>query len=141
MYKHILVPLDNSKTDLTILRHIRQLAKLANSKVTLVHVADGFVARHKEMLNLADSPEMQEDQVYLESCKSALMSSGLEIDVVLEAGEPAKQILKLAEEGGVDLIAMATHGHGVVGDFILGSVADAIRHKTNIPVLLIKAER
>lgn len=140
MYNKILVPLDNSKTDQVILQHIRGLASLTKAQLILVHVADGFVARHKEMLNLADSPEIHDDRAYLAGVQQQLKAEGFSVETILETGDPAKQILKVADERQVDLVAMATHGHGPVGDFILGSVADQIRHRTNIPVLLIRAE-
>jgi nucleotide-binding universal stress UspA family protein len=41
----------------------------------------------------------------------------------------------------VDLIAMATHGHGFLNDLIRGSVANAVRHRTSIPVLMVRATR
>ena len=53
-------------------------------------------------------------------------------------GDPPKEILEKAEELGCDLIAMGTHGHKGFQDWVLGSVADAVRHETKIPVLLIR---
>ena len=58
MYKQILVPVENRETDRTILRHIRQLAKLTEAKLTLVHVADGWAARNFERFQLQESEEM-----------------------------------------------------------------------------------
>ncbi len=55
MYKNILVPLENSATDTVILTHIRGLARLCESRLLLVHVADGFVARNQERLALSES--------------------------------------------------------------------------------------
>ena len=58
MYKTILVPVENARRDQTILRHIRPLAQLANAKLLLVHVADGWAARNYEHLKLQESEEM-----------------------------------------------------------------------------------
>ena len=138
MYGTILVTLENSKTDEAILAHIEPLAKLAGSKLLLVHVADGWVARTREQLNLAESEEMKEDRAYLESVRARFVARGLEADTVLLTGEPADEIVKLAAERKVHLIAMSTHGHRFLADLILGSTAHKVRHTVEVPVLLVR---
>ena len=139
MYKKILIPLDNSSVDQTILTHIRSLADLTKAHLVLVHVADGYVARLQEQLNLEDSEEIQNDRAYLKKIQDQLTKEGFNIKTYLLAGDPTKEILNIAEKEGCDLIAMSTHGHRFLQDFILGSVANNIRHKTNIPVLMVRA--
>jgi hypothetical protein len=58
MYRRILIPLENSAADQTILDHIKPLAFLTGAKLLLVHVADGWAARHFNQLNLAGSEEI-----------------------------------------------------------------------------------
>lgn len=139
MYHYILVAVENSRTDEVILAHIEELAGLLKSRVLLVHVADGWVARYYDQLNLAESEEMRVDRAYLESVRVRFASAGIETDTALLRGEPADEIVKLAEERGVDLIAMSTHGHRFLADLILGSTAHKIRHVVEIPVLLLRA--
>jgi len=55
-------------------------------------------------------------------------------------GDPASEILKAADEAGVDLIAMATHGHRFIADMIKGATADRVRHLAKVPVLMIRHE-
>ena len=140
MYQRILVALENSKTDTAILSHVGELARVHGSKLLLVHVADGWVARHLQQLNLAESEEMRVDRAYLEELRASFAAKSIEADTVLLRGEPADEIVKLAEERGVDLIAMSTHGHRFLADLILGSTARKVRHTAAIPVLLLKAE-
>ena len=140
MYEHILIPLENTATDEAILGHIRNLARLTNAKITLIHVADGYVARYQNQLNLANSQEMVEDQNYLEKRKVELTNEGFEVNVHLATGDPVKKILAYAKSHHCDLIAMSTHGHGIFKDFLFGSVASDVRHRTNLPVLLLKAK-
>ena len=137
MFKQILVPLENSPTDKVILDHIRPLAKLTKANLILVHVADGFAARLQDQLNLVDSEEIKKDRNYLESCRKALVDEGFAVRTHLVRGEPTDQILAIAEKEQCDLIAMSTHGHRFIKDFLLGSVAESIRHRTSIPVLMI----
>src|SRR6266511_2334735 len=66
MYNHILIPLENSPADATILTHIKPLARMTGAKLLLVHVADGWVARNFNQLQLAESEEMKNDRAYLE---------------------------------------------------------------------------
>jgi len=55
MYARILVPLEHSPADETILAHVRGLAKRLGSAVVLIHVADGWVARNIKELELRES--------------------------------------------------------------------------------------
>ena len=139
MYKKILIPLDNSPTDKVILTHIKPLALLTKARLVLVHVADGYVARLQNQLNLEDSEEIKKDQEYLQKIENELRKEGFKVTSHLVQGEPADQILAIAEKEQCDLIAMSTHGHRFLKDIILGSVADSIRHRTDIPVLMIRA--
>lgn len=136
MYRHILIPLENSSTDDAILAHIKPLARLLQARLTLIHVADGFMARSQERFD--ESPEMKEDRAYLQRRQDALTAEGFQSSAILACGDPASQIVSAAKQEGCDLIAMATHGHTGIADLILGSVASAVRHKTALPVLLIQ---
>ncbi|MEO5719892.1 MAG: universal stress protein [Chthoniobacterales bacterium] len=140
MYKTILIPVENRETDQTILQHIRLLARMAKSKLILVHVADGWAARNFDQLQLQESEEMKKDRAYLESIEKELGADGFEVRSVLAMGDPATEIIKLAEKSGVELIAMTTHGHRLIGDILYGSTADKVRHQVNIPVLLLKVQ-
>jgi nucleotide-binding universal stress UspA family protein len=140
VYKKICIPLDNSVTDQTIIDHIISLAAFTKSELVLVHVADGFAARLQDQLNLEDSDEIKKDQIYLNQIKDELSAKGLKVKAVLVPGkEPADAILKLVEEEHCDLIAMSTHGHRFLKDVILGSVADNLRHLTDVPILMIRS--
>lgn len=139
MYKKILVTLENSRTDEAILRHIERLAKPLGSHLLLVHVADGWMARHRERLNLAESEEMRVDRAYLEEVRTRFATAGIAAEAQLLWGEPADEIVKIAEASGVDLIAMSTHGHRFLADLVYGSIANKVRHTVDIPVLLLKA--
>ena len=140
MYRNILIPLENSGADETILTHIKPLARMAGAKLLLVHVADGWVARNFQQLKLAESEEMKEDREYLESRTRQLTDEGFVCDAVLALGEPSDEIIKLARERNVDLIAMTTHGHRFISDILYGATADKVRHAVDVPVLLVRAK-
>lgn len=140
MYQHILIPLEHSPADDTILTHIKPLARIAGAKLLLVHVADGWVARNFNQLHLAESQEMKDDRAYLEKRVQELTEEGFSCDAVLALGEPSDEIVKLAGEKNVDLIAMSTHGHRFISDILYGATVDKVRHKVDVPVLLLKIQ-
>jgi nucleotide-binding universal stress UspA family protein len=140
MYHHILIPLENSPADETILAHIKPLARITGAKLLLVHVADGWVARNFNQLQLAESDEMKQDRAYLEKRTRELSAEGFTCAAVLALGEPSDEIIKLAREKDIDLIAMTTHGHRLVSDILYGATADKVRHAVNVPVLLLKVK-
>ncbi|HET7618855.1 MAG TPA: universal stress protein [Vicinamibacterales bacterium] len=139
MYSNILVAIEHSAADRTVLDHVRQLAKLTGASLLLVHVADGFAARHFEELKLRESEEIRSDKEYLEQLGEQLRGQGFSTRTRLAMGDPATQLVKVAREEGVDLIAMSTHGHRFLNDLLRGSTADRVRHNVAVPVLMIKA--
>jgi nucleotide-binding universal stress UspA family protein len=139
MYKRILVAVEHSKADRTILEHVTKLARLTGAELLLVHVADGFAARHFDDLKLRESEEMKADREYLESLQRELAGQGLSVRTRLAMGDPATELIRTAEAEQVDLIAMSTHGHRFLSDVVHGATADRVRHLVNVPVLLLKA--
>jgi nucleotide-binding universal stress UspA family protein len=141
MYKRILVPLENSAYDQAILEHVTALSRACGAKLLLVHVADGWVARTFQQLNLRESEEMQRDRGYLDEVAARLAGDGIEVDAVLAGGDPSREIVQLAEREACDLIAMSTHGHRFISDLLYGSVANEVRHRSTIPVLLVRGSK
>lgn len=140
MYKRILVAVENSGADRTILNHVSQLANLTGAELLLLHVADGWVARNYDQLKLRESEEMKIDRSYLELLRKELSEQGFIVQTKLAMGDPATEIIRTAETQGVDLIAMSTHGHRFLSDLLHGTTADKVRHLVKVPVLLLRAQ-
>ena len=141
MYQHILIPLENSATDQVILDHIKSLVTLTGAKLLLLHVADGWVARNFNQLKLAESEEMKNDREYLEKVAGQLRGNGYAVETMLALGDPPAEIIKAAEGEQCDLIALAGHGHRLFGDIFHGSTITEVRHKTSIPILVVRAPK
>ena len=141
MFKKILVALDNSGTDRAMFPQITELARIHGSELLLVHVADGWAARNYNRFDLADSEEMKVDRAYLEKMATELRGQGFEVKAQLELGDPAAGILKISDEEKCDLIAMTTHGHRFLQDLLYGSTITQVRHRANVPVLLVSAAK
>ena len=139
MYKRILVAVEHSAADRTILEHIEPMARMCDASLVVIHVADGWAARAYDELQLRESKEILEDRAYLEQIRADLAGKGLKVEVLLARGDPASEIVKAAETQHADLVAMATHGHRFVKDILLGQTVDTVRHELKVPVLLLQA--
>ena len=139
MYETILVTLDGTPTDRAIIEHVKELAKLAGSRLVLLHVADGWAARTYG--RDAISSEITEDTAYLETVRSEFLSIGIPTESELAYGDPAREIIKWVQQKGCDLIAMSTHGHRLLGDLLLGTTASRVQHMVYVPVLMLRAKK
>jgi manganese transport protein len=137
MYKKILVALENGSADERLVPHVSRLARQVGAELLLLHVADGWAARNFEQLKLAESAEMKADSAYLEGTAERLRGEGLPVDTLLALGNPPNEIVKIAAKMNCDLIALASHGHKLIGDILHGSTIDRVRHNTTIPLLVV----
>ena len=138
MYKTILVTLDGTPSDQAIIDHVKQLAKLAQSRVVLLHVADGWAARTYGPD--AVSAEITDDTAYLERVRAEFQSVGIPADAELAYGDPVTEIVKWVRQKGCSLVAMSTHGHRLLADLFLGTTASRVQHSISVPVLLLRVK-
>ena len=141
MYKKILIGLENGPADDTIVPHIVELAGHFGSEILLLHVADGFAARCFDQLKLAESEEIKEDRAYLEKIAEQVRAHQLNVSTLLAMGDPPAEILRVAVAERCDLIALTSHGHRFFGDLFHGSTITQVRHRTNIPLLVLRAKK
>ena len=124
-------PLDGTETDGPVLDHVAELAAVCGAEVMLLRVAH-YHTRDERAYELEDA------EGDLERAAQLLRRRGVTVHTVMVHGEPAEAILQQAAELKPDLIAMATHGHGWAKRIVLGSVADHVRHNSDVPLLLLK---
>jgi nucleotide-binding universal stress UspA family protein len=139
MYGKILVTLDATPTDRAILEHVKLLARAMKSRVVLLHVATGWAARTYGPD--AISPEIDEDKSYLAKVRADFLAAGIPTEAELAFGEPAKEIVRWVRKQHCDLIAMSTHGHRLLADLVLGTTISNVRHRVDVPVLLVKEKK
>ncbi|MEI7567129.1 MAG: universal stress protein [Opitutaceae bacterium] len=140
MYTKILVALENGEADERLLPHVGQLARQVGAELLLLHVADGWAARNFEQLKLTESAEMKADHAYLAARAEVLRATGLRVTTLLALGNPPNEIARLATESQCDLIALASHGHKLIGDLVHGSTIDKVRHNTTVPLLIVNSK-
>lgn len=136
MYRNIAVALDFSRTDEKTLSSAIQLGG-KEARYTLIHIVETVGA----MLHgdLAEDYETSTDMEYLTRYKQSLEESGYTIATKLSFGSPKKQIPKVVNDNGTfDILILGAHGHSLFKDLVFGTTVDAVRHKVQIPVLIIK---
>jgi nucleotide-binding universal stress UspA family protein len=134
VYKKILVAMDCSSVDDAIIDHVSTLALQNKAQVYLLHVVHSHTLdQDRALRELAEAS--------LKSRCEILQARGIEARIVIRSGEPDTEILEEIERKDYDLVAMATHGHSFMGDILFGSVSRTLKHRINIPLLLIGSRR
>ncbi|HZK48089.1 MAG TPA: universal stress protein [Thermoleophilia bacterium] len=140
MFRRILVPSDGSEHALKAVRVAVDLAKEFDSEVVLLAV----VPVPQTLVMVAGISEHVIDDYIERAGRDALQSAldvfeeaGLGVEVKIEVGSAGEEILRQAQEAGVDVIVMGKRGLGGVKGLLLGSVSNRVTHGAPIPVLLI----
>src|SRR5207237_10276068 len=107
------------------------LAKLAGSRVVLLHVADGWAARTYGPD--AVSQEITEDKAYLQSVKEELQLKDIPVEAEMASGAPPREITKWVEQKHCDLVAMSTHGDRFLAALFWGATARRAKHTLTEP--------
>lgn len=131
IYKKILVTIDCSEVDGSIIAHAGALAQQNNAQVVLLHVIHAHTIDQDRALR-------DKSSTIMETCLAKMQELGVDARSIIKSGEPEDEIMKEIETGDYDLVAMATHGHNFFGDILFGSVSDSLKHKISIPLLLLK---
>jgi nucleotide-binding universal stress UspA family protein len=138
MFQTILVPLDGSKLAEESLAQVRELARTHRSKVILLRVAFALVFPGADPTK-AQIQVTEEAEEYLEKIQKKLEAKGIRAETVVRYGFPAEEILAHINRGGVDLLAMTTHGRTGPVRMVMGSVAEQVIRHSAIPALLVRA--
>ena len=150
MYKKVLVPLDGSDLAECTLSHVKNLSKDGSvGEVTLLNVVKvdipwaGMRSENPQVVDLdaIRKPLFAESKKYLANLESRLTSEGVKVKTAsIEGHRPAFTITDYAQEKGMDLIIIGTHGFTGLKKLMMGSVASAVLHQSHVPVLLIRPE-
>ena len=128
MFRKILVPLDGSELAERILPYVSQLAHRIDAKVLLLSVVDPLKGSETAGFTLRRG---------LEEVEQRLIEHGLNVASIVAYGDPADQIMRVADVEECDLIAMATHGRGALGRACYGSVTDRVVRHSRLPTMAI----
>ena len=132
LYLRILVPLDGSELDLAALERAAEMARLGGAEIVLLRVAHYHTRDSR-------SVEISKAQAILHDAQLWLAQRGVALRAIIGQGEVADTIVDKARELDVDLIVMGAQGHGSLRRALEGSVPDRVRHRSEVPVLLVRA--
>jgi manganese transport protein len=139
LYRRLMVPLDHTGRDRAAVAHAAALARTFSAKVVLVHVEEGVTSQVYGQL--ANTAEVEAGQSYLTDVADRLRASGIDVStVVAHADVPAEAIARVARECNPDLVVMAAHGHTGLKDLIFGATINDVRHRLNVPILVVRGE-
>ena len=148
MFEKILVCLDGSDLAEEILPYAREVAQCFGSKLVLLEVTMPPSAIVEPTTGYYSAPTPAEIQrkeeeaiTYLESIAQAIKTAGLEVEYLTLPGSAGRSIVSYAEESGIGLIALGTHGRSGLKRLAFGSVAEYVLKESGLPVLAIKPRR
>ncbi|MGK7918885.1 MAG: universal stress protein [Trichodesmium sp.] len=153
IYQKILAAMDTSTVGDRVFDTALNLAKLNNSSLKLLHVLSpeeedspisfGVVSREFNKELIAEYKHKWED--FEKKCLEILQSranqastAGINTEFIQAEGVPGKQICKVAEEWGAELIVMGRRGHSFVSELIIGSVSSYVIHRAKCSVLVVQ---
>jgi len=141
MYKHILVPLDQSELAEQALPHAADVAEAMQAEISLIAVVAVVDTEATKMAGAVADWEAEVEVMgeYLQGLAGRLADQSLTCHHEVLAGDIGEEILRYAEENDCDLIVMSTHGRSGLGRWVYGSVADRILTHTHIPILMVRA--
>ncbi len=125
----ILLPLDGSPREYGAIQEAQMLSKATGAKIVLLHVQE------KPLLSLKPENREIESQILNGAAKQL---AGATVELKLGSGDPAKMIIRTAEQNDVDLIVMRAGEMGALKRVFLGSVSDHVIHYATVPILLAR---
>ena len=119
---------------------VRHTAQFGGAEVELLTVhlpIPGRPARHLG-LETVDDYYRDECEKALAPARRALKEAGVEFTDGFKVGNPGEVIAAHAEKGRFDMIIMGSHGHGALGNLVMGSVATKMLAGCKVPVLVVR---
>ncbi len=148
MFRKILLPVDFSPVSERAIDYARKLREAGAEKVILVHIVDegtveamveGCLFKHKNIRECEEETEKRAmDRAREKLEKLAEKLEGLDTEIIVRIGKPAKEISKIAEDEKVSLIVMGAHGHSPLREAFVGSVSEEVIHYSRVPVLVVR---
>ena len=149
MYKKILVPMDGSELAESVLPHVKAISGGCSvNEVVLIRIIEPIVIPHSAMIKSimrdSDLEQVEHDREkaaneYLDRVIAGMDLGVSDVNKVVLKGQVAETIGKYAEDNGVDLIVISTHGRSGITRWVMGSVAERVLRSSCVPVLMVRA--
>jgi manganese transport protein len=135
----VAVALELGRADADVLDHVRTRELTSRTRLLLLHVVESAAGRYlgPETGDL----ESREDQATLESIAEEFRQRGIATEVRLGFGDPTRELARMVNEAGADLVVTGSHGHRLFQDLLYGATASGLRHLVRCPVLMVRQRR
>ena len=144
----VLVPIDDSAHSHEAVQFAVRLAAKHGAEICLFHVISAYPWRfcfetpECSLIPIIPMKKLEEEaEQLLLSAMTSVEEANVKVHAELDYGLPANRIMRMAKEGGFDLIVMGSSGLGFLGRLAFGSVSDEVVHRAPCPVLVMKAHR
>lgn len=134
--KHIVAALGRDDSDAAVISRALSLARSEKALLTLIHVAD--TASVQIYSSEIYDKHTRDDEQYLMEIADEIKTLGVPVEIALAFGNPANEVVKFVSTHNVDMLVMGSHGHAYLADILWGQTVDPVRHKLNIPVLVVR---
>jgi nucleotide-binding universal stress UspA family protein len=144
MFTSILVAIDASEAAQEALKYACDLAKAGNGKLALVNVVDVsklLAVAGYETPYPVDAIEVtrEDSQRTLDDAQKACTEAGVDVTCTTSEGDAVDEILKTAKDKSADLIVLGTHGRKGLARLFIGSVAEGVLRRADVPVLVVRS--
>jgi nucleotide-binding universal stress UspA family protein len=140
MFDSILFPTDGSEEADRILDSVLDLASANDARLHVLNVADTNVTSHADTDTGTVDILVEEGEQVVSAAADAARGRGIEVVEAVIQGEPYSTITEYADRHDVGVVVMPTRGRGVLGRFLLGSVAERVVRTADVPVLTVRPE-
>ena len=144
--RRVLVAVDGSETARAALRFVRIVHRPDDAHVGLLHVlpaprASGGRRRRRPAANREPGPDPRpaDADAVLADAASVLGETVRPVERLVSEGDPAREIVRIAEDRDVDLVVVGARGLRTLERLLLGSVSEAVLHHAARPVLIVRA--
>lgn len=136
--KRIIVPMDGSKTSFRALDEAIEIARACHATILGIYSIPFLPAEFAPSVIPYRLYQKKDAGKFLENSKTQAAKHGILFSYAIVYGNPVDQILSIAKKKKADLIVIGARGKGRIAELFLGSVSNAVLHKSKIPVLLVK---
>ena len=141
MYEHVLVPTDGSDGTMQALEHALDIASTRDATVHALSVVDKrlYLAAGEDQKDELKETMEADARAAVERVADAASEVGVECTTTVRDGIPYRAILEYADENGMDLIVMGTHGRSGRDKLAnLGSVTERVVENTETPIMVVR---
>lgn len=143
-WRRILVPLDFSVTSLRAMKIAVPLAKQSDARLLLLHVVEPnpyATGMEGAVLVMPDATIARNAKQQLPLVARRFVPKSVRVTSLVACGRAADVIVRTAEEKGVDLIVLSTHGHAGLDRLLMGSTAEQVVRLAKCPVFVVRKPR